>query len=58
VIEPDLGNWLPLSVDPRHDVVPAQGPDLLGAQASEQGNDDVRLQPRALGGTNEGSRLL
>ena len=40
------------------DVIPAQCSRLLGPQPRQQGQDDVRLQPRPLGRSHQRNRLL
>jgi hypothetical protein len=58
VLESNRAHGLPLPVNPGHDVIPAQRPDLFRPQSREQGQDDVRLQPRPLSRGHQHDRLL
>ena len=60
VIEPGRGDRLPPAriVRPRHHVIPPQGPGLFSADAGQQAQRHVGVHARALGGGQQGLRLL
>ncbi len=58
MIEPGLAHRLPPPAHPGHDMIPAQRPDLLGPQARQQRQGDVRFQPGTLSRSHQRDRLL